>query len=282
MSWGVSDLGVRFGRVSALDGVSLDAADGQVTAVVGGDASGKSTLLRVLVGLLSADVGEVCRPPAHQIGYLAAGSGVYPDLSVEQNLIFSAAAYGLSPAEARARAEPYLDRMNLTGARHRQAAQLSGGMRRKLGVVRAMLHHPALLVLDEPTTGIDPVSRADVWWLISLAAADGAAVVLATTYVEEAQRAASVLLLEDGRVLASGSPTDIVEGLPGEIRSLSARPAGAEAARAWRRGPSWRLWLPPGAPSHVDGGDLIAPDLNDAVVVASLRLELAGPSGAGR
>jgi len=280
MSWGVSEVGVRFGRVRALDGVSMDVADGQVTAVVGGDGSGKSTLLHVIVGLLDANVGEVRRPPPHQVGYSAAGSGIYPDLSVEENLLFSAAAYGLSPADARARAEPFLDRMDLTGARHRLGGQLSGGMRQKLGVVRAMLHRPALLVLDEPTTGIDPVSRADAWWLISLAAAEEAAVVLATTYVEEAQRAASVLLLENGRVLASGPPADIVEGLPGEVRSLSSRPPAGEAARSWRRGRSWRLWSPEREPSQVDEGEPVVPDLNDAVVVASLRRDLAEPSGA--
>jgi len=280
VSWGATDVGVRVGRARALDGVCIEAPDGRVTAVVGGDGAGKSTLLRVLVGVVGEDAGEVRRPPTHQIGYLPAGSGVYADLSVEENLVFSGAAYGLSPSEARARAAPYLERMDLSGARDRLAGQLSGGMRQKLGVVRAMLHRPALLVLDEPTTGIDPVSRADVWWLISRAAADGAAVVLATTYVDEAQRAASVLLLEDGRVLASGSPGDIVERLPGEIRSLSSRPSGPEAARAWRRGPGWRLWSPDGVPAPTDGGGRVAPDLNDAVVVASLRLELARSAGA--
>lgn len=279
MSWGVSDLDVRFGRVHALAGVTMDAANGQVTTVVGGDGTGKSTLLRVLVGLLGGDGGEVRRPSRHQIGYLAAGSGVYPDLSVDENLLFSAAAYGLSATEARGRAKPYLRRMDLMSARHRLGGQLSGGMRQKLGVVRAMLHRPALLVLDEPTTGIDPVSRADVWWLISLAAADGAAVVLATTYVEEAQRAASVLVLEGGRVLASGSPAEIVSELPGEVRSLSARPSDTDAARAWRRGRGWRLWSPENPPSHFGGGDVIAPDLEDAVVVASLRWDLAETSG---
>jgi len=280
VSWGASGVGVRFGRTRALQGVSIEAGEGQVTAVVGGDGAGKSTLLRVLVGVLGADTGEVRRPPARGIGYLPAGSGVYTDLSVEENLVFSAAAYGLAPAEARARAAPYLERMDLTAARDRLAGQLSGGMRQKLGVVRAMLHRPALLVLDEPTTGIDPVSRADVWWLISRAAADGAAVVLATTYVDEAQRAASVLLLEEGRGLASGAPADIVQRLPGEVRSLSARPSGADAARAWRRGASWRLWSPAGPPPRRDTGEVVAPDLNDAVVVASLRWELDRSPGA--
>lgn len=272
MSWGVSGLVVRFGRVTALDGVTLGIPPGRVTAVVGGDGAGKSTLLRAVAGSLAADAGDIRRPPRRDIGYLPAGSGSYPDLSVRENLAFSAAAYGVPRAEARARAGQYLDRIGLTGTGRRLAGDLSGGMRQKLGVVRAMLHRPGLLVLDEPTTGIDPVSRADVWWLVARAAADGAAVLLSTTYVNEAERAAQVLLLDAGRVLAAGSPAGIVRAVPGEIRAVPGKPAGAAATRAWRRGAGWRVWDP--APRLPAPGGTIAPDLNDAVVVAALRREL--------
>src|SRR5207244_6897275 len=140
----------------------------------------------------------------------------------------------------------------------RLAGNLSGGMRQKLGVIRALLHRPDLVVLDEPTTGIDPVSRADLWWLIARAAARGAAVVVSTTYLDEAERASRVLLLDHGRTLVEGTPDDIVAAVPGSLRRIPARPEGDAGRRAWRRATAWRVWSPDDAP---DGPDRIAPDL---------------------
>jgi len=275
---------VRFGALVALDGVSLRAEAGTVTCVVGGDGAGKSTLLRVLCGAVGPDEGAVQRPDRGAIGFLSSGSGVYSDLSVEENLAFSAAVYGLSPAETRRRAARLLEMTGLDAAAHRLGSELSGGMRQKLGVVRAMLHGPRLLVLDEPTAGVDPVSRADLWRLIAEAAAAGTAVVLSTTYVDEAERASAVLLLEGGRALVSGTPEGIVAAVPGTVTSSDARVAEDET-RSWRRGHAWLTWhpgeVPDGAPD-LAAYDLVAPDLAIAVVVASLRDELvAGGSGGG-
>ncbi len=213
--WGVTEVRVRFGHRLALDGVSLAVHPGVVSAVVGGDGSGRTTLLRCLAGAVTPASGEVRRPGAARIGYLSAGSGTYPDLTVMQNLLFRASAYGLPAGQARERAREYLDRAGLAAAADRLAAQLSGGMRQKLGVIATLLHRPDLLVLDEPTTGVDPVSRADLWWLIAHAASDGAAVLLATSYVDEAERAATVLALDAGRPLAVGTPPEIVAAMPG-------------------------------------------------------------------
>ncbi|MGZ8600314.1 MAG: ABC transporter ATP-binding protein [Actinomycetota bacterium] len=273
MSWGVQDLTVRFGRHVALEGISLDARLGDVTGVVGGDGAGKTTLLRCLVGALAPTAGIVRRPDVRRVGYLASSSGTYPDLSVEENLAFSATAYGVPVAEARERVAEYLERTGLAAARTRLAGDLSGGMRQKLGVIRAMLHRPELLVLDEPTTGVDPVSRADLWWLIARAAAEGAAVVLATAYLDEAERAAWLLALDDGRVLAEGTADEIAAGVPGSIRTASERPPGEEGRRSWRRGATWRVWSPERSGEQ---GGAVRPDLNDAVTVAALARELAG------
>ena len=120
----------------------------------------------------------------------------------------------------------YLERTGLAAARDRLAGQLSGGMRRKLGVIAAMLPEPELLVLDEPTTGVDPVSRADLWWLIARAAAGRAAVLMSTTYLDEAARAAHVLVLDAGRTLAVGTPAEIVASVPGTIAVVAGRPDG--------------------------------------------------------
>jgi len=275
MTWGARDVVVRFGPRIALGGVSLDAPAGQVTAVVGGDGAGKSTLLRCLAGVLLVDRGEVRRPDATRTGYLAATSGTYPDLTVMENLDFAAAVYGVPSGLARDRAAEYLDRTGLASVRTRLAGNLSGGMRQKLGVIRALLHHPDLLVLDEPTTGIDPVSRVDLWWLIARAAADGAAVVLATTYLDEAERATRLLALDEGRALAEGSVDGIIGSMPGVLGVRSTPPADDDMrARAWRRGTGWRVWHP-GAGSAVPSGDeQVEPDLQDAVTVMAIAREL--------
>jgi ABC-2 type transport system ATP-binding protein len=275
-SWGTDEISVHYQGRAALDKITLCVRAGQLTAVVGGDGAGKSTLLRCLAGALAPASGQVRRPAARQIGYLAASSGMYPDLTAAENLEFRASAYGLSAAQARKRSGDLLARAGLGEARDRLAGQLSGGMRQKLGVIAAMLAEPRLLVLDEPTTGVDPVSRSGLWWLIARAAAAGCAVVLATTYLDEAERAAAVLALDDGRELAAGTPDQIIGAMPGTLRSVPERPPGGDEQRSWRRAGRWRVWDPPGSAGAA--GEAIEPDLQDAVTVAALAraLGLAG------
>ncbi len=272
--WGTRAVSVRYGHRLALDHVTFRARPGQVSAVVGGDGAGRTTLLRCLSGAVAASEGTVARPPQIQTGYLAAGSGTYPDLTVAENLAFRAAAYRIPAAVTGPRVRDYLERAGLLDARDRLAGRLSGGMRQKLGVIAAMLHQPALLVLDEPTTGVDPVSRADLWSLIARAAAEGAAVVFATSYLDEAERAAHVLVLAGGRELAAGSPEQIVAAMPGRLWTAGARPAGPAGARSWRRDGRWRVWQPDeaaGAPAET--ARPVRPDLQDAVTVAILARE---------
>ena len=271
--WGTEDICVRYRDRLALDHVSFQVEPGRVSAVVGGDGAGRTTLLRCLAGALQASSGRVRLPSPLRIGYLSAGSGTYPDLTVAENLAFRAAAYQVPPAVARQRGDALLERAGLAAARSRPAGKLSGGMRQKLGVIASMLHQPDLLVLDEPTTGVDPVSRADLWWLIARAAAGGAAVVLATSYLDEAERAVDVLALDAGRELARGTPEQIVAAMPGTLRVRDERPAGEAGRRAWRRAGRWRVWDPDGQPPGTGG---LAPDLQDAVTVAALARELAG------
>ena len=237
-TWGVRDLCVRYGPRVALDGVSLDVPGGAVTAVVGADGAGKTTLLRALAGVVRPAAGSVRRPDRRRIGYVAGAAGVYEDLSVDENISFVAAAYGLTGRERDARAAGLLARTGLTGTGRRLAGRLSGGMRQKFAFALAMLHEPELLVLDEPTTGVDPVSRADLWRLIAAAAAGGAAVVISTTYLDEARRAGTVVLLEDGRtrdsaaILRAGDATS-AEGPAGRRRAAGAggpRLAAAQGA----------------------------------------------------
>lgn len=278
-TWGVRDLSVRYGRLAALEGVTLSVPARQVTAVVGGDGSGKSTLLRTLAGALRAASGSVDRPPARRIGYVSAASGVYTDLTVDKNIAFVARAYGLR-AGLQARSDGLLERAGLGGTRGRLAGELSGGMRQKLAFVLAVLAQPQLLILDEPTTGVDPVSRSEIWRLIADAAAQGAAIALATTYLDEAERAAYVLVLDRGHALLAGPPDDVAAAVPGALFDLPpAQVPAALAPASWRNGATRRVWVRDGAPP-APGAVPVRPRLADAVVVACLQAESSAAAGA--
>ncbi|MDP9270082.1 MAG: ABC transporter ATP-binding protein [Chloroflexota bacterium] len=272
--WGVERICVRYGSTLALDRVSLAVGEGAVTAVVGADGAGKTTLLRTLVGSVRPASGRARRPDKHRIGYVSAGPGVYRDLTVDENLSFVARAYGVTGASGRLRIDELLERTELSTARRQLAGLLSGGMRQKLALAMAVVHRPELLVLDEPTTGVDPVSRAELWRLIGALAADGTAIAMATTYVDEAERAATVLVLLRGRTLAAGTPDAILSAVPGELYQLA---ASSRSPLAWRRGAAWRQWSPDGAAAP--GAQLIEPDLEDALVIAQLAAESSGGGG---
>jgi ABC-2 type transport system ATP-binding protein len=269
MRWGLAEVRVSRGRSLALADVTIPAEPSRITVVVGGDGAGKSTSLEALVGLIEPDAGQVRRPPKERIGYVPATCGLFTDLTVQENLDFTASAYRLPSRERSQKAAEILDRTGLAGARHRLGGQLSGGMQRKLAVGMALLHSPDLLVLDELTTGVDPVSRTEMWRLIARAAAGGTAVAVTTTYLNEAARAAHVVLLEAGKVLASGSPDDILHGVTGAVGIAGGRERPAPLA--WRRGADWRVWAPAGPlPDHTRA---VEPDFEDAVVIAALADE---------
>lgn len=241
----MSELGVRairvaFGRVVALDDVTLEVPTGRVTAVVGGDGAGKSTLLRVLAGRVAVHGGEVRTLRKSAIGYQPSTSGVWGGLTVDENVSFVAQAFRMPRARARDRAEALLERAGLTPARGRLGRDLSGGMRQKLGFVLAILHEPRLVLLDEPSTGVDPVSRVELWRLIAEAATGDTAVLMATTYLDEAARAASVTALDAGVVIGSGAPAEIIASMPGRI--VEAFGPGPDT---WRRGTARHAWIPP-------------------------------------
>jgi ABC-2 type transport system ATP-binding protein len=261
----VEDLTVRFGHVTALDAVSLEVPSGTITAVVGGDGAGKTTLLKALVGLVPPESGVVDTPSRAQIGYLPSGAGSWGELSVDENVAFVGGSHGLRGQELAARAEELLGAADLLAARDRLAAQLSGGMRKKLGFCLAMLHRPQLLVLDEPSTGVDPVSRVELWRMVTRAAASGTAVVMATTYLDEAARAGAVLLLDGGRAQRHGPPEALIAESPGAVAQTD---SPQRPDLAWRSGTSFREWWPQGAPA---GTAVLEPTLEDVAIVAALQ-----------
>ena len=266
MTYVVRSVAVRFGDTIALDDVSLEVEPGSIVAVVGGDGAGKTTLLRSLVGKVQLERGEVDAPSPEAIGYLPATAGSWPSLTVAQNMDFVGGIFGLSGKALVSRRDELLDRASLLDVVDRLASQLSGGMRRKLGFSMAMLHGPPLLVLDEPSTGVDPVSRVDLWRLVSEAAAAGAAVVMSTTYLDEAERAASLLALDGGRMLASGTLQEVLDSFGGAI-ARTATPH--RRAWAWRRGRIYHEYWPATAEVPLDATAVI-PDLEDVVIALSL------------
>ncbi len=276
-TYGVTAAGVK-GRLA---GASLTVEPGQIVAVVGGDGAGKSTLLQLLAGALMPDEGVVRSPTEqHRIGYVPTGAGFYPDLTVAENVRFAGRAYGLGGDELDERRGFVLGLTGLAGFTDRLARDLSGGMRQKLALALGTLHSPDLLVLDEPTTGVDPVSRVDLWRVIASAAAGGVHVVVASSYIDEAERAATVLALHDGSPLLEGPPGELAASVPGTLVDLD-EPTDRELA--WRRGSRWRQWVPPeargfGARSHT-GGE-VRPALEDAVIVATLARHLESKDAA--
>ncbi len=255
MSFGVEGVSKDFGEIRALRGVDLVVPSGSVVAIVGGDGAGKTTLLRCLVGRIAPSAGHVRRPAHHDIGYMPSTSGTWRELTVNENIDFVAAAFSMSPSHRDRRRDDLLGRAGLAEASERLARNLSGGMRQKLGFVLAMLHEPQLLVLDEPSTGVDPVSRVELWRLVAEAAASGTAVAMATTYLDEAERASLVTILDRGRTIASGAATTSRTRCP----ATSPRPSDRrDPERSWRRRRSIREWHP-----DTDGTPSPDPDPTD-------------------
>ena len=216
---------------AALDDVTLDVPAGAVTAVIGGDGAGKTTLLRALAGVARPTAGTVraAGAPPHRLRRRRLRASTTISASPRTSPSSPGPTACAAPSSS-ARLAELLERTGLDGIGDRLAGRLSGGMRQKLAFALAMLHRPDLLILDEPTTGVDPVSRAELWRLIAGAAAGGAAVVVSTTYLDEAQRAASVLLLDDGRALAAGPPEAVAAALPPAAAPASDGAPGAHDA----------------------------------------------------
>ncbi len=250
--------------------VDLRVSPGQIRAVVGGDGAGKSTLLRIMAGQNLDHTGEVWIPEPRRLGYVPATGGAFSDMTVAENTDFVAEVFGLRGW--RGRAEVLLEAAGLARFGNRLAGRLSGGERRKLAGTLALLAEPQLLVLDEVTTGVDPVSRMELWRMFSSAAASGTAVVMATSYLDEAERTDEVVILHEGQVLASGPPSQVEASMPGWVEE-SDRPGGTSLS--WRRGASWRVWHP-GPP----GENAVEWSLEDAAIV--LELAVGDPEAMGR
>ncbi|HMK70720.1 MAG TPA: ATP-binding cassette domain-containing protein, partial [Xanthobacteraceae bacterium] len=215
----------RYGRVAALDDVTVTLPAGRMVGLIGPDGVGKSTLLSIIAGSRQLQSGRVVvldgdmTDAAHRaavcprIAYMPQGLGknLYPDLSIRENIKFFARVFGQSRAEREWRIGELLHSTALAPFADRPTKKLSGGMRQKLGLCCSLIHDPDLLILDEPTTGVDPLSRRQFWELIDRMRSRRAdmSVVVATAYMEEAERFDTLIAMNDGKVLAAGAPADL-------------------------------------------------------------------------
>ena len=308
----VSGFSKRYRRRVAAEGVDLELRRGEVFGLVGPDGAGKSSLMKAVAGVLAFDAGQIdvfgvsldseaaCEQVKGRIGFMPQGLGLnlYPELSIEENIDFFARLRLVSEAELAARKLRLLSVTRLDRFRGRPMKQLSGGMKQKLGLVCTLIHEPALLILDEPTTGVDPVSRRDFWAIVSeLVAEKGITAFVSTAYMDEVNRFHRMALLHAGKVLAAGAPDDIRALAPGtQVLVQAAPPLAALASlraafpQVETIGPRFCVYVDDVAPEeaarqvrkalegHALGTlDAIEPELEDAFIALLRRRGLAPP-----
>lgn len=214
-----SGLACRFGPKEAVKGLDLALHPGDLVGLIGPDGAGKSTTFRMLVGLQRPTAGAITRTvPDEQVAYVPQVFALAPDLTVMENMQLQAGLYGLKGAGPRI--HELLARVDLERFRDRMSGALSGGMKQKLALCVALLPQPRLLLLDEPTTGVDPVSRREFWSLLHQVHDDGVAILFSSPYMDEAEYAFRILFMHEGNLLASGTPESFREAMPGVVLRL--------------------------------------------------------------
>ena len=233
-----SEISKKFPRtgngIYAVNELSFSVPAGQMFGLLGPDGAGKTTTLRMLASVMTPSGGEARiggfdttreKGKARKlIGYMPQNFSLYPDLSVMENLIFFADINGVHGARRKERIDEMLAFTRLKDFTNRRAANLSGGMKKKLALACALLHEPQVLLLDEPSTGVDPVSRRELWVILSQVVQDGVTIVVSTPYMDEAERCHQVGILYGGKLLSIGSPVDLQNSLPYEIVEVKAKP----------------------------------------------------------
>jgi len=238
------DLHKSFGQTHAVQGVNLTVKAGEAYGLVGPDGAGKTTTMRLLVGALSADRGSVqigdydvarqAEQARAQVGYLAQRFSLYTDLTAIENLRFFGEVRGVVGAPFEKRAATLFKFVGLAGFEQRLAGQMSGGMKQKLGLACALVHEPKILLLDEPTGGVDPVTRQDFWQLLIRVLGEGTAVVVCTPYMDEAARCNRIGFMHAGKILVEGSSRELTANMAGHVLELAGQPKNTlkQVARA--------------------------------------------------
>jgi ABC-2 type transport system ATP-binding protein len=243
-----------FGAIPALNNVSFTVPEGSLVGLIGADGAGKTTLLRILVTLITADKGNVrvlgknaateFSAIRKTIGYMPQRFSLYQDLSVRENLLFFADVFGVNRTERDARMQRLLSFSRLTEFQGRRAANLSGGMKQKLALSCALIHTPVLLILDEPTTGVDPVSRSEFWDILFELKRQGITILVSTPYMDEASACDTLLLLHKGEVLKKGSPSELLSAYPLALYRISSTAGSVTVTEGTQLPPGTALMYP--------------------------------------
>ncbi len=266
----VQNLRKEFPPISAVDGLSLTVGKGEIFGIVGPDGAGKTTTLRIVCGLMNPTSGTVhvtgldvtreTEAVKDRIGYMAQKFGLYPDLTVQENMLFYADLFGIATEERNRVAVSLLEMTRMLPFRDRYAGKLSGGMKQKLALMCTLLHRPEVLILDEPTNGVDPVSRRDFWKILRKLVADGLTVFVTTAYLDEADLCDRVGLMNAGRLILLDTPKALKESLPETCYELRATDVRAirealrgkpEVADVELAGSALHVFLKPGASDEV-------------------------------
>ncbi|MEZ6153015.1 MAG: ABC transporter ATP-binding protein [Pirellulaceae bacterium] len=226
----INNLTKSFGELTAIENLSLSVAAGEIFGLVGPDGAGKTTTMRMLTAIMEPTSGEAWVAGHHivkegeaikeEIGYMSQKFGLYPDLTVMENIDFYADIYEVPRRGRSVKVEELLAFSNLTPFKQRMAGKLSGGMKQKLGLACALIHTPKVLFLDEPTNGVDPVSRRDFWRILYQLLRDNVTIFVSTAYLDEAERCNRLALLNQGKLLALGTPDEVKKLMQGTIYEL--------------------------------------------------------------
>ena len=266
----------RYGDIVALNDLSFEIRSGEMFGLIGPDGAGKTTSIRLLCGLLRADAGSVRvlgldpvkqhRGVTARVGYLSQRFSLYGDLTIDENIGFFAEIHGMK--DYRARRDRLLEMTQLTPFRGRLADKLSGGMKQKLALACTLIHEPDVILLDEPTTGVDPVSRREFWKLLSEFLSTGITILMSTPYLDEAERCTRVALVDEGRLLALDTPAALRSSLPGKLLEVVTSDSRSAQATLRAHGVNAQVF---GDRLHVWSGGAVERQLTSLVPDAQIR-----------
>jgi ABC-2 type transport system ATP-binding protein len=266
----------RFAEVAAVDGLAFAVNRGEIFGLVGPDGAGKTTTMRMLAGVMRPDAGSivvdgvdvVAAPESakQHLSYMPQRFGLYEDLTVDENIRFYADLFEVPASIREERAASLLQASGMSQFRRRRAGQLSGGMKQKLGLTCALVHTPQILLLDEPTTGVDPVSRRDFWRILYGLREEGVTILITTAYLDEAERCNRLALLHSGRVLYCDTPAALKQHMPGAVVAISSGTGRqVRSAIAALQGVSDVILVGGGVHAVVDDAALRIPALRNAL-----------------
>jgi ABC-2 type transport system ATP-binding protein len=282
----------RFAKFTAVDQLSFSVNRGEIFGLVGPDGAGKTATMRMLAGVMRPDGGAIVidgvdavadpEETKQHVSYMPQRFGLYEDLTVDENIRFYADLFEVPPAIRRERAGRLLAASGMSNFGRFRAGQLSGGMKQKLGVACALVHTPKILLLDEPTTGVDPVSRRDFWRILYGLREDGVTIVISTAYLDEAERCNRLTLMHSGRALYCDTPAALKKQMPGTLIAISSADGRAvRSAITGQPGVSQVLLVGDGVHAVVDDADRRIPQLRDAIRLADVSISdvvVAAPS----